>query len=165
LKNLNLNAILLLAFALLAGGAMALIIFTPGGPNGVAAVTTRGGRVFVLRFPSSVASPQQEIVVFNNETISRSRIAVLEGVEESDNTYKEVQLIIDQWQKIDNLRKKWCDQAPNYRTIRNGEPFYDIGLRCLSGGWLSTRRVMIPIEEFPDELQKLTKLFPSISPR
>jgi hypothetical protein len=158
--SLTTNLLFILAIMML-GGLFILAQLPPGGPDGVAAVTTRGGRMFVVRFPASSTSPQHQIEVFDSSTSPRPRIAIFEAVNARDgDPYHEVQLTDNQWQAIEGLRQQWCRGSPAFLPSVGDPPQYAIGLRCEAHGLRSSRQVMIPADELPRAIRDLIVLFP-----
>jgi hypothetical protein len=156
--SLRTNILVIMAVFLL-GGLVVLCRLPPGGPEGVAVATTRGGSMLVLRLPLSKDYPQKQIIVFNNEPLPQPRIAIFETVESRDGEpYKKVQLTFEQWITIDNIREQWCINTPNF-TLQQNAAFYDVGLRCQYSGFRSSKRVMVPIGELPNDLQELMHIF------
>jgi hypothetical protein len=140
------------------GGFFILIQMPSGGANGVAAATTRGGRIFVIRPPQVAQStlPRQITIFENNEGLSTtSRVVFYEfnnirGEEET----KSVQLTLDQWNRIDELRDKWCQSIPINRIREQSPILYDIGVRC-TGPFGNTRQIKLLGDELPIELQQI----------
>jgi len=154
------NILVIIAVFVL-GGVFILVILPPGGSRGVAAVTTRGGRMVVLRLPSTNSQPQKQLVVFDNEPLPRPRIVILEpAIPQAGAQYEEMQLTIEQWTSIDNIRGQWCNNAPKF-LLQESAPFYDIGIRCQNSGFRSSKRIIVPVDELPTDFQRLLDLFAS----
>lgn len=151
--------VLVLIVILALGSIFIWIIFPPGGPRGVAAVTTRGGRMLALRLPSSDLNPQKQIVVFDDKPLPKPRIVIFEPASpQAGDQYEEIQLTVEQWTAINNIRKEWCENAPMFPSP-SGNMFYDIGIHCENRVLQSARRIVIPVDYLPPDLQELVNLF------
>lgn len=114
--------------------------------------------MLVLRLPLSNGRPQEQIVVSTNEPLPEPRIAILAAVGSRDgDPYKKLQLTLEQWTSINNIREEWCANSLTF-TVQQSDPFYDIGLRCQSSSFRSSKQVLVPIEKLPIELQELIRL-------
>ena len=151
--------ILVLLVVFFFGGLFVLLQSPPGGPEGVAAATTRGNTMLVVRLPLSRDRIQREITVHSNEPQSKPRTAIASAVgSRAGDPYKEVQLAFEQWAAIDTLRDQWCITTPDF-SLQQDAPFYDVGLRCDYSGSRSSKRVMVPMGELPDALQEVLHVF------
>ena len=122
----------------------------PGQPSTVQN-QLRGGRMLIMRLPTSVL-PFQQIDVFTDGHADRIPVVL----RPSDQAMQ-MQLPPDEWQAIDNVRKQWCAAAPPLRTLRSEEAFYAIGLRC---GEFDYRQLKLPIEALPAALGRLLTQVP-----
>jgi hypothetical protein len=145
---------------LLLAGLVPYFNYTPApGPASVTALANRGGALLVLRTPPGPQGQQDDIVVAEDAavdaTIDYPR-AVWRGpagqVAPDGSGGGEVaraQLTPEQWQALDTMRTNWCTAPPLYFGMQPGEPVYDTAVGC----GLSVRRVRVPVDELPPEIE------------
>jgi hypothetical protein len=156
--SLKTNTIILLVmFAF--GGFFLLIQMPSGGANGVAAATTRGGRMFVIRPPEVAQStlPRQITIFENYEGLSDTSRAVFYELNNSSGEAetKSIQLSLEQWNAIAELQDTWCKLIPKNRIHEQSSLFYDIGMRCRGPFGISARQIKLRGDELPIELQQI----------
>jgi hypothetical protein len=164
LSNVSLKTNFLVVLAtFVAGGFFVLIQLPPGEASGIAAVTTRGGQMFILRYPKPPSGPQHQIVVFDLTTLATPRLAVLAAAEAREHVPDSaVQLTLSEWQAIDTLRQQWCVTPPHVPSAASAAPVYAIGLRCeySNHGMPRATYVRISGDALPTSVQNLIARFP-----
>jgi hypothetical protein len=118
---------------------------SPGDPSPVD-TDLRGGRILILRLPSTTA-PRQQIEIFSDGHASRVPVFLT-----WTDYAQQIELAAGAWHAVDTLRSNWCAHPPTVRPIRPQEPSYEIGLRC---GDFDYQRVQIPIDTLPAALARL----------
>jgi hypothetical protein len=168
LSNVSLKTNLLVILAtFVVGDFFALLQLPPAGSGGVAAMTTRGDRMFVVRYPKPPTGPQRQIEVSDVTTGSHPRLAMLANVDARDGaTDSSVELTLDQWQAIDGLRQQWCADSPHFPSAASAAPVYDIGLCCEYSNHGMPRSIYVrtPGDALPISVQRLIELFPQSMP-
>jgi hypothetical protein len=163
-SNVSLKTNLLVVLAtFVVGGFFVLLQLPPSEASGISAVTTRGGQMFILRYPKPPAGLQRQIVVFDSTTLSRPRLAVLAAADVHDiDLSGAMQLTPSQWQAIDMLRQQWCAAPPHFPSAASDALVYDIGLRCeySNHGMPRPTYVRVPGNALPNSAQSLIALFP-----
>lgn len=164
LSNVSLRTNLVVVLAtFVTGGFFVLLLLPPGEASGIAAVTTHGGQMFIVRYPRPPSGPQRQIVVFDDSTLARPRLAVLADADAREfDLDSAVQLDRDQWQAIDALRQQWCAASPRFPSAASAAPAYDIGLRCENSnhGMPRAAYVRAPGDALPASVQDLIACFP-----
>jgi hypothetical protein len=61
-------------------------------------------------------------------------------------------LSIDSLQIINDVRNQWCRQAPVFRDVKAGEPYYVVGVRCSP---FRSYEAHVPIDQLPQPLDQL----------
>ncbi|MCG8351461.1 MAG: hypothetical protein MI924_27140 [Chloroflexales bacterium] len=123
-------------------------------------VTARLGHVafFLLRLPETDAGYYQ-ITVYNSIDTRYPRHAFREFVQRTPSVsvdIHETQLAQAQWQTINDVRTRWCQESPQFRAMRTNEMGYDVGIYCE----LSKRKSFrIPEDSLPSELRRLIAVF------
>jgi hypothetical protein len=119
-----------------------------------------GSVVFVLRFPES-SETREEIIIHEESagTPPRMRRRPIDTRSASPEDYTIMNPTPEQWQNITTLRQDWCQDTPVFRDLEEGEPFFDLGLRCTTA--LDRRHIQIPVDELPSELVHLLETVPS----
>ncbi|NTU83268.1 MAG: hypothetical protein HGA45_28510 [Chloroflexales bacterium] len=167
-SNVSLRTNLLVVLATFAvGGFFVLLLLPPGESSGIAAVTTRGGQMFIIRYPKPPVGPQRQVVVFDSTTLSRPQLAVLADADACEvDLGSAVQLTSSQWQAIDGLRQQWCAESPYFPSAASAAPVYDIGLRCEYSNHGMPRAIYVraPGDVLPTSVQRLIALFPQSMP-
>lgn len=151
--------IIILAVMFSCGGFFILIQMPSGGPGGVAAATTRGGRMFVIRPPQEAPStiPGQITIFENNDGLSNMSRAIFYEFDDASGTgnTKNVQLTLAQWSEIAKLRDDWCTSTPANHLREQSSLLYDIGVRCHGPFGISSRQIKLRGDELPVELQRI----------
>lgn len=166
LANLPLKTnllILLIFFAF--GGRFVRLQAPPRDASGIAAVTTRGGPMVIVRYPLPPDGPRRQIVVFDATTLAHPQLAVIADADahaQDSDLGRAVQLPPDQWQAIDALRQQWCADPPRLPSAASAAPVYDIGLRCEYSNHGMPRAVYlrVPGDALPSSVQSLIALSP-----
>lgn len=151
-------AVLIVLF--LIGGLLLLLTLPPGGPQGVAAVTTRGDRIMAIRAVG--IRPQEEakqVVVFGDAHARTQYLVVAEPVHaRTAAPYHEYRLSQSEWATINTIRQQWCVNPP--RSVEQDDPRgqYAVGFRCTEGSVQSYRQLHLEATALPPELNNLIML-------
>jgi len=112
----------------------------------------RGGRLLILRLPQSV-EPPQEIEIYGSGVAARVHVLF-----DPNNVAQQVQLSATEWGAIDEIRTRWCQAMPTFRSIQPNEVYYDLGVQCQ----FDSRRLKIPLDQLPAALDTLLQRVPKL---
>jgi hypothetical protein len=139
-----------LLFVLLVGVmCLGMILVTSSRRGGAGGL--RGGRIVVMRLPTTAASTGQ-LSVYQDGHAARAV-----DLSDPQHPFTTVQLVPAEWQAVDALRAQWCQRTPQFRSLRPDESFYDIDLSCGPG---YAKHIQIPTDQLPPELAVLLTSVP-----
>jgi hypothetical protein len=64
-----------------------------------------------------------------------------------------VDLSLAKWQALDALRSDWCFTPPLFSPPQQGEPVYEVAVRCGT----ASQQAIIPAGQLPPRLERLVE--------
>lgn len=135
-----------------------------GGPHAIDLIASNRGRMLAVRLPPDADGHQEQVLVYPEGEIRREDMYIQTRYSRMGCGAKG-QLPSDEREAVNALRVAWCATPPDFPQPAEDEPFYDLGLACganPTGFFVSRRRIQIPLDRLPPELQMLIDKLPSV---
>lgn len=128
--------------------------------DSVTATVGLGSRLLVVRLPATTDDIREDIVVTRGDAAPDATWRALRGP--AGRALTESGVVTDMrlepfiWQPLRTLHQDWCFLPPSFSSVPEGEPFYEVGLRCTTA-----QRFVVPPDELPLSLRNLIRTVPS----
>ena len=143
---------------------LVLMLTAPSFPTTTSQIS-HGDRKMVIRLPPTTAPFQEEVLVAGTGEVQERRIvrgpADVGNPAVSINSYNRRQLTAAEWAQMDAQREAWCADFPMFEPIPEGEPYYDVAIRCGRVIDYDTEQFLVPLDALPEAFVMLIEALPS----
>ena len=147
----------------LVGIPFILFLFAPS-PSPTSAKISQGVQKMIIRLPPTPSLLQEDVLITGTGasedwTIVRGPAEITSGG--VVHPFNDRQLTVGEWAQMDAQREAWCADFPVFEPIPEGEPYYDVAIRCGRVIDYDTEQFLVPLDALPEAFVMLIEALPS----
>ncbi|NOK58819.1 MAG: hypothetical protein GFH27_549301n153 [Chloroflexi bacterium AL-W] len=159
----KLEVLVLLILGLLV--VIIMLVMHLAAPNTTTAKISQGVQKMIIRLPPTPTRLQEDVLVtgaggVQEREVIRGPIDII-GDDGIILPYHYRQLTAAEWAQMEAQREAWCADFPVFDPIPEGEPYYDVALRCGKPSDFDTERFLVPLDALPEAFVMLIEALPS----